>query len=136
MKLKHAGILAIILFVTACSYDKYEELHPKEKTQRDTSSTNPTVTCDTISQKYSADIKPIIIAHCETGNNSCHGSSPDQSGISLSGYAGLRDAALSGTLIPAITHTGGNPMPRNASKLEDCLIAKIKSWANAGAQNN
>ena len=89
--------------------------------------------CDTTAVTYTTVIKPIMDAHCATSG--CH-LGATYTGYDLSGYTGIANLANNGKLVAAIEHTGPNPMPQGAPKLDDCTISKIKIWINAGALNN
>lgn len=89
--------------------------------------------CDTLNMSFTLHINPIIDAKCA----GCHSGSNPPRGINLTTYTGIKSAAQSGQLSGAITHSLGYiPMPMNAAKLDDCSIAKIKAWINAGTPNN
>jgi hypothetical protein len=91
--------------------------------------------CDTTGMSYQTDIVPILSANCYA----CHGENSNTSGmgIILEGYGNIQPKAVSGTLIGVITHASGFPaMPKDAGKLSDCNIAKIRAWVDAGAQDN
>jgi len=78
-------------------------------------------------------VKPLMDSKCATVG--CHvGTSA--TGYDLSNYTGVAGVANSGKLLAAINHTGPNPMPLGAAKLDDCTIAKITKWVNDGAPNN
>ncbi|HTN46242.1 MAG TPA: hypothetical protein VL098_07820 [Flavipsychrobacter sp.] len=114
------AILPLLLY--GCYNDNSEDLYPSN-----------TGTCDTAAVTYTAVIKPIMDAKCATSG--CHlGASA--TGYDLSTHAGLATVAGNGRLIPAIEHTGSNPMPQGSAKLDDCTIAKIKKWVNDGSLNN
>lgn len=89
------------------------------------------VTCDTTNVTFSGVVLPIIQAKCTNG--SCHGAGAT---INLTTYNGVEAVASHGKLVPAINHTGPNPMPQGQPKLDDCSIAKITKWVNNGAPNN
>lgn len=91
--------------------------------------------CDTTTMSYQNDIVPILSSNCYA----CHGENSNASGmgIILEGYSNLQPKAVSGTLIGVITHANGFPaMPKDAGKLSECNINKIRAWVDAGAQNN
>lgn len=111
---------AAIISATGCYNDNREELYP-------------ITSCDTANVTYAAVVKPIIDSKCATSG--CHlGTAP--SGYDLSSYAMVASVANNGKLVAAIEHTGPSPMPKGLPKLDDCTIAKIKIWVNAGAPNN
>ncbi len=92
-------------------------------------SNNP---CDSNNFTYSGAIAPLMQKYC-TG---CHSSASAQGG-SLSDYASVKNEAVSGSMIPRISHQSGyNAMPSTGFKLSDCQIAQVKKWVAAGAPNN
>lgn len=89
--------------------------------------------CDTTSMSFSTDIQPVLQNSC-TG---CHNVNNVNGGVTLDSYIGVQTAANNGSLVGAITASGGFvAMPYNASSLSDCNIAKIRNWVNEGALNN
>jgi hypothetical protein len=112
-----------LLPVTSCYYDKEEILYPQG-------------VCDTNSAvTYSVSIAPVLNTNCNS--TSCHGGSTPAAGIKLDVYAGVKAVADNGKLVGAVSHAAGfSPMPKNAAKISDCNIAKIKKWIAAGALNN
>lgn len=98
-----------------------------------TNTTNCEGTCDSSQFTYSANVRPVLETNCL----GCHnGSAPDGGFIPLDTYSGVKDMVDLDLLLPAITHTGINPMPKNGSKLSDCKIAIIRRWIESGAPNN
>lgn len=89
--------------------------------------------CDSNQFKYSTNVSVIIGTYCL----GCHSGSAPSGGINLSGYNGVRNVAVSGRLVGAVSHAPGySPMPKNASKLSACQIAQIRKWVSSGAPNN
>lgn len=87
--------------------------------------------CDTTKYTYGAVIAPFISSNC--GAVSCHGGG----NLVLTEYSVLRDVALNGRLIGALSHTSGYlPMPNAVSYISDCQMMKIKNWIKDGAPNN
>ena len=94
-----------------------------------------TITCDTIGAiSYTTQIRPILTNWC----NSCHaGTAPNGGGISLSSHAGVKAAALDGSLLGSVKQESGySAMPQTGNKLSNCDIAKIQKWVDAGAPSN
>jgi mono/diheme cytochrome c family protein len=90
--------------------------------------------CDTVSVSYANFVRPMIQNTClgchSTGNSG-------NKNVNLSTLAGVQAVANSGQLIGALSHAQGfTPMPMNMSKLDDCTIAKIRSWIRDGARDN
>ncbi len=122
-------ILSLILIgFASCYKDNAEDMYPG-------SSTGGTGgTCDTTNVTYSGVLKPIFDAKCATAG--CH-INATVTGISLADYHGVAAVANSGKLMAAITHNGqASFMPKGLPKLDDCTIAKIRVWVNAGAPDN
>lgn len=93
----------------------------------------PADTCNTQNMSYQNDIKSILEANCLA----CHKTTNASFGINLEGYAKVKPYAQSGELSKVINHVAGyDPMPKNASKMSDCDIAKIDAWIEQGIQNN
>jgi len=82
---------------------------------------------------YATNIVPILQTNCY----GCHSNSSNLTGILLDNYNTLKSYAQSGTLYGVISHASGfRPMPDGGAKLDDCTIATIKKWIDAGAFNN
>ena len=95
--------------------------------------TNCGLSCDATQFKFAANIQPILQNHCV----GCHSGGSPAGGVNLSTYQGVRPYALNGRLVNVITHAPGfPPMPMGSAKLSDCKISQIRSWVQAGAQNN
>ena len=94
------------------------------------------VTCDTTNVKYSVQVKSILSLNCYT----CHAAAVSTSiggGIVLDNYTALSFWSTNGILLDNIMQgPGSNPMPKNAAKLSNCDIAKIRAWINSGSPNN
>ena len=89
--------------------------------------------CDSLQFKYGANISPLMSTYCL----GCHSGSAPSGGINLSAYNGVRNVAISGRLVGAVSHAPGySPMPKNAGKLSTCQIAQIRKWVTSGAPNN
>ncbi len=112
---------ALIAFsLSSCYYDKEEVLYPDS-------------ICDTAIVKYSTTIQPVLSSNCV----SCHGGSVPSAGIRLDTYEGVSIQAANGRLWGAVSHsTNFSPMPKNAGKLSDCNLTKIRKWLDAGHPNN
>lgn len=123
MKKLIPALLVILVGFASCYKDNAEDMYPGNATS-----------CDTTNVTFSGVVKPIIDAKCATAG--CHINAA-ASGIDLSTYAGVAHVAGYGDLMGAITHNGVfSPMPKGMPKLDDCTIAKIRVWVNAGAPDN
>ena len=117
-----ALFLLTIVIVVSCSKSNEEDM-----------TTSPPASCDTVNMTYSADVVPILKAHCY----SCHGNGDHDGGVTLDTYDNVKDEADEGALLGTITHASGYPaMPENGSKLSDCNINTIRDWINRGTLNN
>ena len=124
---KHFLPFVIVLFcgmMVACSKENEQDL------------AGPVIiipSCDTANMKLATHIVPILSANCY----SCHGNGAGMGGVRLDTYTNLKIWVNGGNLLGAVTHSGGySPMPKNAAKLSDCDINKIRAWINQGALNN
>jgi len=105
-------------FISSCSNDSEDMLAPS---------------CDTSNVTYSGTIVSLLTANCYA----CHSGTTPVAPFRLDSHAAVAVQAGNGKLIGAISHNAGfSPMPKNAPKLSDCNIAKIKKWVNAGFPNN
>jgi hypothetical protein len=94
---------------------------------------NCTVICDSTQFKYGANVSVILGTYCV----GCHSGAAPAGNVDLSTYNAVKNTALSGRLVGAVSHAPGFfAMPKNASKLSDCQITQIRKWVNAGALNN
>lgn len=120
-------IIASLGFLSACYNDNLEELTPAYGLSDNS--------CDTAGvMTYAYHIVPIMETHCGS-KNACHGATNRFNNLSV--YAGVKKTVLNGKLMSCITWTGtASRMPKNAPKLDDCTIAKIAKWVNAGALEN
>ncbi len=106
------SVFFLLLFPPGCKNYNSEELYPA---------------CDTVQVTYSYDIYPIVSANCLP----CHSTNNAFGGHILDTYEGAKTDALTGLLIPAVTHAPSVvPMPRGGQKLPDCDIAKFRRWVN------
>ncbi len=121
--------IIIVIFITAiaygCYYDNEEYLYP----QLDT-------TCDTADVAFSSSVKPVLEQNCL----SCHSNNTASSlggNIKLEDYQDVRLRADNGSLLGTISHESGySPMPKGASRLNNCKISIIKIWISSGAPDN
>ena len=110
--------IAIAVFAQSCYYDNEEYLYPAEPV------------CDTMDVSFSNDIMPIIQGNCSISG--CHVAGGSGNGI-FEGYAGVKAKVDNGSLHQRVVVDKN--MPPNAP-LNECQIAQIDSWINAGAPNN
>jgi len=83
---------------------------------------------------FSGDIVPILTNNCY----SCHSNNNAQdfgNGITFEDYEDV--LASAGLITGAINHSDGFPqMPKNRTKLDDCLIITFEAWVNQGGLDN
>ncbi len=117
-----AIIMAVLMLSSnSCYYDNEEYLYP-----------NP-VECDVSNVTYSGTIAPVLNNFC----NSCHNSNTPSDGIITDNYNDLQTIINDGRFRGVINHLPGySPMPKGGNKLNDCDLAKIDAWIDAGAPNN
>jgi cytochrome c5 len=96
----------------------------------------PNVSCDTSNVTYSSTITGIINSYGCLGS-SCHGGTNPGSGFRLDSYDAVKAKITDGRLFGAINHFSGFiAMPKDAGKMSQCDIDKVKAWIDAGALNN
>jgi hypothetical protein len=114
-----------LLLLSGCYYDSQEYLYPQLNTQ-----------CDTTNVTYATSIQPVMQNYCL----SCHSNASAGAlggNIKLENYADLKIYADNGILYKVVSHDPSVPaMPLGANKLDDCTLAIIKIWVDAGAPNN
>ncbi|RYY62440.1 MAG: hypothetical protein EOO05_02795 [Chitinophagaceae bacterium] len=109
-----------IAFLAGCQNNKDELL-------------NPPSDCDTTDVRYSTSIVRILQANCYL----CHRAATNTGGPNLDSYALLAVQAGNGKLLGTVSHASGFlPMPQGGTKLNDCDIATIRVWVEAGFPNN
>ncbi len=116
----------LLIAVTACYYDKLEEITPNKTGTGGTGGN--TITCDTATAvTYTAKIQPILSKYC-TG---CHSGTSGSGGVSLNTYETAKAVAESGKLYSSVSWDGTTSnMPKGGNKISDCDIALIKKWAS------
>ncbi len=116
-------MIAGLVLLTACYYDKEELLYGAPPPCTDTTGTI----------SYTAKVVPILQANCY----GCHSGATPSGGQAMGTYTSDKTMAQNGKLLGVITHaTGYSPMPKGGSKLSVCNIAIIRKWIQAGAPNN
>ena len=110
------------ILITACTYNKEEELYPN------------TGNCDTNNVSFSTTITPILQKY---SCSFCHSSVTMSGNISLANYNSVKTQVNNGRLFGAINHEPGfSQMPQGGNKMNQCDINKVKAWIDAGALNN
>jgi len=87
--------------------------------------------CDTSDIKFSTAVSLIIYNNCK----GCHSGSTPSKNIKLESYSDIRALVDDGRLLNVINGQNYQQMPPSG-KMEQCKIATITKWVNAGAQNN
>lgn len=109
-------IISVASILTFCTFNKYEELHPKQ-----------IINCDTnISVTYSKTIAPLIERHC----NKCHNvdnAATVGGGMFLDSYDDVAN-----NIDDVLKDISGKnySMPKNGAKLDSCDIYAIQKWMN------
>ncbi len=115
-------ILALTVGLSACYYDKEEELYPADPNA-----------CDTVNVSYSKTVLPMLQSQCYV----CHSQAAAQGNVVVEGYNNLKPQVDNGNFFGAINHEPGfSPMPQGGHKLPDCTLKQIKSWIAKGAPND
>lgn len=95
---------------------------------------NADICYDTLDVSWSETVQPIINLNCVDG---CHNPIIYSGYIDLSSYSSVVIFAAEGSLLNSILQNGLNaPMPYEAAKLDECDIAKIRNWVEAGFLEN
>ena len=118
-------IILVSIVNNRCYYDSKEYLFPE--------STN---LCDTTNISFTATVQPVLSQYCLACHSNANAAGLG-SNIKLEDYADVAKKAKDGSLVGSISRTGSySPMPKNASKLSDCVIQGITKWVEEGSQNN
>jgi len=125
------GLLTLIC-LSACVYNNEEALYPCDPSTGDCGGNPALVGCDTLEVSYTAYIAPLLEENCLT----CHRGPAAPGVIRLDSYLRVKSFARNGRLYGAISHAPGFPQMPQGGKLPDCDIAKVKSWIEAGAEEN
>jgi len=113
-----AFFVASMVVFSACSSDSEDEVEPD---------------CDLDNVTYSGTIAPIMETHC----NSCHSGASPSAGIVTADYEGLRELAVTSSLVGVVNHDPDySAMPQGQPQLDECPREQIAVWVNDGAQDN
>lgn len=112
-----------VAFLSGCYYDNEEELYQFVQPEA----------CDTTNVTYTSHILPLLEANCL----SCHDASTASGNVILEGYNQVKIYSDNGAFLGTISHSGSfSNMPQGGNKLPDCDIDQVRTWIEAGAQNN
>ncbi len=97
-----------------------------------TSDMEEPMTCETTGLTYTNEIAAIFNSSC-ANTAACHNASATST-FSLANYDDVLIEIPRNRISGSINHESGfSPMPRGASKLNDCTISKIDQWLADGA---
>jgi len=114
-------IPVILILLSGCYYDNYEELYPELSQD-----------CDTSNVTFAGAVAPVIQANCER----CHNGSDPNGGVLLTTYEDIKAVADNGLLVQVTTSTNPDVQMPPGNPLPACDIQKITAWVEAGAPNN
>jgi len=107
---------AIIFGISACYYDKGDELYGNTQ-------------CVTTNMTYTKDISVIVNQSCVN----CHGSSAPSVGISHHDYASVVENVKNGKFVGSVKQNGtASNMPKGGGKWSNCNISKLDAWIQGG----
>jgi hypothetical protein len=113
-------VIVVLYNFTSCKNDNAALLYPPDA-------------CDSINVTYSGTILPILRDNCYR----CHAGSSTVGPFNLDSYDDVRIHAQDESLWKAVSHADGfSPMPKDASQLSTCNLAKIRRWLDDGYPNN
>jgi len=111
-------LFTLTLITLSCAYNSEESLYPEISD------------CDSMNVTYTKNILPILEDNCL----SCHASivADDKGGhLSLEGYSNVAD--LSEAILASVNHvSGAKEMPKDALKLDACLLRQFGIWVETG----
>lgn len=111
-------VLGLSLVQMGCYKDNKESMFPN------------TGICDTANVTWTKDVRAIVNTSCAISG--CHNAAAS-GGYDLSNFAGVKMMVDNNRFL-AVIESGS--MPKNASKLDDCTINKVRSWIAKGALQN
>jgi hypothetical protein len=106
--------------VESCYFDKADVLYPDPN-------------CMVTDVTYTNFVASIMNSQCATSG--CHDAARAASGADLSTYSTTKSYATASkaAFLGSMRHTSGfSSMPKGASKLPNCTLAKIEAWISAG----
>jgi len=119
-KIKLWVLVSALIFLTACYYDKEDELYPPNSGPKSNVS-------------FSTDVLPILSNNCFV----CHSTAAALGNVILEGHDQTLIYVNNGSLLGSIKHESNFiPMPNGSAKLSNTLIETIEVWIAEGAKNN
>ena len=110
-----------------CQYDNLEETIDKELMG--------TAPCSGISEvSFTSNVLPIFEQNCN--DSGCHDAQSRADGIDLTSYQQTEAAGFLRVLASMEHSQGFSPMPKRASKLDDCTLQVIHIWISEGSKDN
>jgi hypothetical protein len=117
--------IGCITYLSSCYYDKEDLLYGNNIGGPCTD------TAGIVS--YSQKVVPMLQQQCY----SCHTGSFPSGGIVMGTYTADKAIGLNGKLYGSVSYSSGfSPMPKGMSKMNNCQVAIIKKWIDAGMPNN
>lgn len=108
--------IAVVVWLSACYYDKGEELYGKSQ-------------CVTTNITYTKDISVSVNQSCV----GCHGATAPSAGISLHDYTSVVENVKNGKFVGSIKQDGtASFMPKGGGKWSTCQISKLDAWIQGG----
>lgn len=115
--------VAVALVVVGCKKDDPDPPHTN----------GDDAPCDTTNVGYTSRVNQLITTKCR----GCHNDIMLSGGLSLTGYAPVRELALSGALMHSVNGTGGFAlMPPNGNVLTACEKQVVQLWIDNGAEED
>ncbi len=116
MNIKIILMILLAMAMTYCTFNKYDDLHPKQS-----------INCDTsIVISYAKTIAPLMEKHC----NNCHNVN-DAATIGGGTFLDNYDDVANNIEDVLKSISGKNyKMPKNGPKLDTCDIYAIQKWMN------
>lgn len=126
-------LLSVSVYLSSCSYDNLEEIHPA------------VAECDTTSVSFASDVLPIMNLHCGVDNQGCHINSSADGGCGFANYTDMMDYLVSSSkdikFMKTVNHdptlSASLYMPQGTTeKIDECSRLKLQAWINQGKLNN
>ena len=126
----HYAVIVAFLALSACTFNKLEDLEPKP----------PVDFCDSAAVTFSVDIVQILETNCTQKSFNSFGGSCHESGSTIADYttyAGIKAKVDEGKLRQrAIVEASMPPAFSTGPRPDSTQLAIIQCWLDAGAPNN